>query len=396
MNTHHITKKISVVSKLGFIILIFCLGFAFSRAYSIVSVPQEVDAQQEDLELFWRVWNTLEGKYPFKEPSTTDKFYGAIEGLTAAYGDNYTNFLPPSEATFFNETVTGEFGGIGAEVNLVRGLMVIVAPLEGSPAQRAGLLPGDIIVNIDGNKLTGKTLTQATSLIRGERGTDVTLSIVRDGNSDEVIDITVTRDTVRVPTIKTEIIDDVFVISLFNFNEMSQESFKEALIEFKDSKKDKLLVDLRNNPGGYLQAANDIASYFLPQGKTIVREDFGSSGREEEVYRSSGHTLLKKHNYTMAILVNSGSASASEIVAAALDDHEVATIIGEQTFGKGSVQELIELPGGTALKVTIAKWLTPDGTVIDEAGVTPDITVEDDSSTLDDEQLIAAIEFLTR
>lgn len=376
-----------------FAVLIFCLGFAFSRAYSIVSVPDEVTTQEEDLKLFWRVWNTLEGKYPFEEPATQEKFYGAIKGLTDSYGDDYTTFLAPEEATFFNETVTGEFGGIGAEVNLVKGLMVIVAPLEGSPAQKAGLRAGDIVVKVDAVEVVGKTLNQAIGLIRGEVGTQVTLSVVRDGDKDPQ-DIVVTRGVVTVPTIETQTIGDVFVISLFNFNETSRKEFKRAVSEFDRSGKNKLIIDLRNNPGGYLQAANDISSYFLPQGKTIVREDFGSSGKEEQVYRSTGHSILKGKEMEIVVLVNYGSASASEIVAAALDDHEVATIIGEQTFGKGSVQELIQLPGDAALKVTIAKWLTPDNSIIDGEGIVPDIVVEDDPETEEDEVLNRALQFL--
>ena len=383
----------NILTRIALGLSIFFLGFAISRAYSIVSVPDEVTAQQEDLELFWRVWNTLEGKYPFEEPTTQEKFYAAIEGLTRSYGDSYTSFLPPQEATFFNETVTGEFGGIGAEVNLVSGLMVIVSPLENSPAQEAGLMPGDIVTKINGEEIIGKTLTQATSLIRGEVGTDVTLTIVREG-VDDTKDTTITRDIVTVPVIETKNIENVFVIALFNFNETSQDEFEKALKEFKKTDSERLLIDLRNNPGGYLEAATGISSYFLPQGKVIVKEDFGNSGREDYIYRSSGNSLLKDKEYDVAVLVNRGSASASEILAAALADHDVATIIGEQTFGKGSVQELIQLPNDTALKVTIARWLTPNGTVIQDEGIIPGLPVRDDATTIEDEQLLRAVDYL--
>ena len=393
MNTFFTKKTALALAKVSFVIVVFFLGYAFSRAYSIISVPAEVTAQQEDLELFWRVWNTLEAKYPFEEPSTRNKFYSAIEGLASSYGDDYTTFLAPQEATFFNETVTGEFGGIGAEVNLVKGLLVIVAPLEGSPAQQAGLRAGDIVVKVDDAEVTGKTLTQAIGLIRGSIGTEVSLSILREKKAG-LQEITVTRGTVTVPTIDTEIIDETFILSLYNFNELSRKEFNKAITEFEDSQLKNLVIDLRNNPGGYLDAANDIASYFLPQGKVIVREDFGKSQKEEVVYRSVGHTLLSTTEFKTVVLVNYGSASASEIVAAALSDHNVATVVGEKTFGKGSVQELIQLPGDTAMKVTIAKWLTPEGTVIDKEGITPDIVIEDDIETPEDEQLLEALNFL--
>ena len=396
MNTNTKKKILPNYGKVVIALLIFCFGFAISRAYSIVSMPQEVTEQEESLELFWRVWNTLEGKYPFEEPTTDKKFYGAIEGLAQSYGDDYTTFLPPQKATFFSENVSGEFGGIGAEVNIIQGMLVIVAPLKDSPAQKSGLLPGDVISKVDAAEVVGNTLTQATSLIRGEVGTDVVLSILRRGEEKE-IEIMVTRDIVTVPIIETEIVDDTFVISLFNFNEMSRKEFKKAITEFKNSRLDKLVLDLRNNPGGFLDAANDIASYFLPQGKTIVSETFGNSGQKEETFRSTGHSLLNGNRFKMAILVDSGSASASEIVAGAMKDYDRAVIVGtsEQTHGKGTVQAILDLknfvnpfvgqmlgPIG-AMKITTDMFYRINGMSTQFKGIHPHIVLPDEYGFLD-------------
>jgi carboxyl-terminal processing protease len=387
------TKKYFSLSRFVIALLIFAAGFAFSQAYTVVSVPQEVSAESEDLQLFWQVWNLLEEKYPFEEPSASEKFYGAIAGLARSYGDDYTTFLPPVEAEYFNDTVSGEFGGIGAEVDVSRGLLVIVAPLEDSPAQAAGLKAGDIILKVDDVDVVGMSIDEAVGYIRGEVGTPVTLNILREGQ-EEAQDITVVRQIVTIPIAETEIIDDTFVLSLFNFNEASREEFRKVIREFKRSGKEKLILDLRNNPGGYLEAAIDITSYFLPQGKVIVTEDFGSSSQDNEVYRSTGHELLEDYDFQMVILVNYGSASASEIVAAALLEHDKATVIGEPSFGKGSVQQLIQLAQDTSLKVTIARWLTPKGNQIDQDGIVPDIIVEEDFETEQDEQLLKALEYL--
>ena len=381
------------ISRIIIALIIFVAGAAFSQAYTKVNVPQEVSAQSEDLELFWQVWNILEEKYPFDEPEISDKFYGAIAGLARSYGDDYTSFLPPAESEYFNDTVSGEFGGIGAEVDISSGLLVIVAPLKGSPSEAAGLKAGDIVLTIDDVDVVGMTIDEAVGLIRGEVGTPVSLGIIREGQ-DEAQEITVVRQIVTIPIAETQIIDDVFVISLFNFNEASREEFKKVITEFKESGKQKLILDLRNNPGGYLQAAIDIASYFMPQGKVIVTEDFGSSQVPTEIYRSSGHELLEDRAFDMVVLVNYGSASASEIVAAALLEHNIATVIGETTFGKGSVQELIQLPQNTSLKVTIARWLTPKGNQINEEGIVPDIIIEEDFDTEQDEQLLRALQYL--
>jgi len=374
-------------------VLIFFLGVASGRIY--LEAARGSDATpRANIDMFWQVWNILDEKYAFDTPSVDNRMYGAIEGLAKAYGDDYTSFQKPEEAKFLNDTVSGKFGGIGAELNVHKGLLIVIAPLEGSPAQKAGLLPGDIILEVDDIEVIGMTFNEAISNIRGEKGTPVTLTILREGKEDKM-KITVVRDVVDVPVLDTEVVDNIFVIRLYNFNETSSDKFKEALISFKRSGKEKLILDLRNNPGGYLDAAVDISSYFLDQGKVIVLEDFGDTGRDSQKYRSSGFNLLSDIEFSMVVLINEGSASASEIVAAALGEHEVATLIGETSFGKGSVQELIKLPNQTSLKITIAKWLTPKGKHIDGVGIIPEYTINHDVNTEQDLQFEAAINYLT-
>lgn len=367
-------------------------GMLFNRFHTDAARIANI-TPQANIDMFWQVWNILEERYVFEEPSVEERIYGAIEGLTRSYDDDYTSFQEPERAQFLNDTVSGKFGGIGAEVNIQRGLLVIVAPLEGSPAQRSGLRAGDVVMEIDDIEVIGLTLNEAISKIRGEVGTPVTLTILREGR-DERMDITVVRDEVVVPVLDTSVVDNVFVIELYNFNETSSELFRGALRSFRRSGKDKLLLDMRNNPGGYLDAAVSISSHFLDQGKVIVQEDFGDSGREMEKYRSSGYDVVDIDDFEMAILINEGSASASEIVAASLQEHGVATLIGETSFGKGSVQELIRLPNETSLKVTIAKWLTPKGKHIDGEGVAPEFEVVNNPDVDQDLQLEAAINYL--
>lgn len=378
-------KKISITNiTIG--VIIFIAGVFFSQ-YIIENRQSKNNTQ--DLSLFWEVWSIMEEKYPFEEPENKEKVYSAIEGLVESYDDSYSSFLPPAESEFFAETVSGTFAGIGAEIAIREGYLSIVAPLKDSPAQKYGLLAGDIITHVDGLDITGDTLDEAISKIRGESGTEVILTIYRKGEL-EPIDINVIRDTVIVPVIETDIIEDVFILHIYNFNENAEEEFKRGIEEFKDSGKKKIIIDVRNNPGGFLTAAIDISSYFLDQGIVVLREELGE-GNDELVHRSSGYELLEGINPEVIVLQNGGSASASEIIAGALRDNGIAKVVGEQSYGKGSVQQLIDLPQGTALKVTVAKWLTPNGNQISEVGVEPDMEIKQDYSTPEDIQLQEAI-----
>jgi carboxyl-terminal processing protease len=357
--------------------------------------------EEADLTEFWRVWHLMDEKFAYgsstERLTPEEKVEGAIAGMVERFDDPYTIFLPPTDASAFEEDIAGNFGGVGMEVGIRDGLVTVIAPLPDTPAADAGIIAGDVILEIDGTTTDGMSVDEAVKRIRGEEGTVVTLSLFREG-ANEPIEKSITRGSITIPTVETEVIGDVFVIRLYSFNALAEARMQEALRAYVESGQRKLLLDLRGNPGGYLQSAVAIASYFLPTGKVIVRESFGE-GQTEEVYRSQGRTLRDAAPERMVVLVNQGSASASEILAGALREHDVATLIGEQTFGKGSVQELVPLPSGSSLKVTIARWLTPEGVNISENGLTPDIEVERTVEQIladEDPQQQAALEYLAR
>jgi len=392
----------SVIANVVTIVVILFVGFVIgykintvtiSEGFSLNNAPEEVD-----LQTFWQVWNLLEDKYPFedKELDNESKVFGAIKGLTASYNDPHTMFLEPKEAKIFNEDVDGEFSGAGMEVGIRAGNIVVIAPLKDSPAEQAGIKAGDIIVTIETESTAGMHIDEAVQLIRGKKGTEVVISVARE-NEPEFIDITITRDTIIVPTLETEIIDDnIFKINLYSFSANAARDFSKAVSEFKESDSQSMIIDVRNNPGGYLAVAIDIASFFIPQDKVVMTEDFGPE-KEELEYVSKGFPTLTGEDFDIVILMDGGSASASEILAGALSEYNLATLVGDQTFGKGSVQELIDLPDKSSVKVTIARWLTPKGNSIEGNGLTPDHVVEftiDDYENDRDPQLERAIELL--
>lgn len=348
---------------------------------------------------FWKSWHTINEKFvpagTSTQVSTQDKIWGSIQGLTNSLNDPYTTFLPPSDNKIFKEDISGNFEGVGMRIGIRDNVLTVISPLKGTPADKAGVQSGDKIVKIDSESAQGITTDKAVKLIRGKKGTEVTLTIKREGR-DELFDISITRDTIKIPTIDTHTEEgNVFVIKFHSFNRASTQRFKKALRDFVQSNPHKLIIDLRNNPGGYLQAAVETASWFLPTGKVVVKETAGSS-KEPKVHRSKGYDIFND-NLELVVLVNKGSASASEILAGALQDHDIATIIGEKTFGKGSVQELVEITPETSLKVTVARWLTPNGRSISENGLKPDIKVEmtkEDIESGKDPQLQRAVKFL--
>lgn len=365
---------------------------------SLFSQKTQVDTTV-DLTEFWHVWNLLEEK--FVSSTTTagvtkeDMVRGAIGGLVKSYGDPYTVYMPPKDAEMFAEEIAGNFSGVGMEVGMRDDIVTVIAPLPESPAEKAGILAGDVLVRIDGESTDGMGTDEAVQRIRGEAGTEVTLGIYRKGE-EEIRDITIVRQTITIPTSKTESKDDAFVIALYSFNAIAEAEMQHALRAFVESDKENLILDLRGNPGGYLESAVSIASYFLPLGKVVVRENYGDDTKEE-MHRSFGKELGAYAPKKLVVLVDGGSASASEILAGALKEHGVAKVIGSQTFGKGSVQELVELPDGSSLKVTIARWLTPNGNSISGSGVTPDIVVDrsaEDRTEGRDPQMDAALKYM--
>lgn len=350
---------------------------------------------ETDFNLFWDVWGRLENGFVDKTKIEPQKMvFGAIDGLVKSLEDPYTVFLPPEETKRFNDDIKGEFGGIGAEIGIKKGILTIIAPLKDSPSEKAGLKPGDKVLKINGTSTIDLTLDKAVSFIRGEKGTQVTLTIARGDDLGDNKEIKITRDIIRIPVIETKkLANGIFYIHLFNFNENSTSEFKNGLIEMQQSGSGKLILDLRNNPGGFLNAAIDIASWFISAGEIVAREKMANS--EEINYRSYGYRFLEKT--PVVILVNQGSASASEIVAGALRDQRNIKLVGDKTFGKGSVQELQKLPQNASLKLTIAKWLTPTGHSINDAGLEPDIKMEiskEDNDNNKDPQLEKAIELI--
>ncbi len=381
------------------IVLAFWGGYSYGKTqipsqYLIEGVTNQTLGQPDDVDfsLFWDAWRVIEEEYVHNDNLDREAMvFGAIEGMVRALGDPYTTFFPPEEERIFREDISGSFEGIGAEIGLRNEALTVISPLEGSPAQRAGLRAGDRIVQIDGESTQDMSLNAAVQRIRGEGGTTVTLTVVRDG---ELSDISIERETISVPVISWEERDGVAHVRLFSFSARSPEEFARVMQEVQQAGVDRMILDMRNNPGGFLEAAQRITGWFVDPGAVVVIEDFGSNGREDEEYRAVGSGALK--DMKMAVLINEGSASASEIVAGALRDLKGTPLIGEKSFGKGSVQELENLRKG-ALKVTVARWLTPNGTSISEEGLEPDVVVEVEEGELEpgvDPQLDRAIEIV--
>jgi carboxyl-terminal processing protease len=298
------------------------------------------------------------------------------------------------------------------EIDQKNGNIVVIAPLKQSPAEKAGIKTGDTIISIDGKSTASMSVDTAVNLIRGKKGTAVHLLVLHQ-NATTSVKIDIVRDTIAIPTIDTEVQsgtgtstatstasaaglqpNGIFIIKLYEFTADSPNLFRDALRQFVQSGSHKLILDLRGNPGGYLEAAWDMASWFLPAGQKVVTEDFGKNG-SPQVYYSKGYNIFGK-NLDMNILVDSGSASAAEILAGALEQHGVAKLVGTKTFGKGSVQELVNITPDTSLKVTVARWLTPDGTNLSENGLVPDVVVPltATSSPSNDPQMKKAVEML--
>lgn len=319
-------------------------------------------------------------KATYTPPTEKDLEYGIIRGYVDAYKDPYTVYFPPVEAEQFAQNVKGSFGGVGMEVgNSKDKLITVIAPLKSSPAEKAGVKSGAVILSVEDKDVSGMSVEQAVGLIRGEIGTKVTFKVYRPSTKENKT-FTIERAEIKIPTIDTETKNAVFVIHLYNFSAEAPEMFRKALIEFTKSNTKYLIIDLRGNPGGYLESAVQIASYFLPQGAVIVQEK-GNKEYGENIHRSLGYAGIDTNKIKIGVLIDEGSASASEILAGALKDQKIATILGQKSFGKGSVQEFINLANGGALKVTVATWYTPNGISITKDGVTPNIELKRSTTT---------------
>ncbi|XOU94792.1 MAG: S41 family peptidase [Candidatus Kerfeldbacteria bacterium] len=364
----------------------------FSYTNIIQTVPDYLADGEFDENLFWEVWDSAKNNYVNKPIDDEVLFYGALEGIAGSLDDPYSVFLNPEATREFNRELNGSFEGIGTEIGIKNNQLTIISPLDNSPASKAGLQAGDVVIKIDGEDTYEMSLDYAIGLIRGTKGTEVVLTVLSE--NDEIIkDISIVREVITVESVSWEILDNkIAYIKIIHFNSDTYQNFTNIASEILVNDIDGIILDLRNNPGGYLDSAVDVSGEFL-EDKVVVIEDFGTNKIE---YTSSGNAKLK--DYKSAVLVNGGSASASEIVAGALQDYKYATIIGEQTFGKGSVQEFEQFDDGSSLKLTVAKWLTPNGKNIDEFGITPDIEVEftkEDYNNDTDPQLENAIQLLS-
>ncbi len=356
------------------------------------TVPPEA---RETFAPFWEVWNLVDDRYYDQPVDPVAMTEGAIRGMLDTLDDPNTRYLPPAAEESARQSMEGELEGIGVRVEYVDGSVTVVSPFEGSPADEAGLRPGDVLREADGVDLTGIGLTEAAELIRGPAGTTVHLVVERNG---EIFEVDVERDVISIPSVRSEMLEqNVGYVRVNRFSNPTPEELRTALEDLMAENPEGLILDLRNNPGGGLDTAVDVADQFLAEG-TILIERFGDG--EERVFEASGDGIAQE--VPMAVLVNEGSASASEVVAGALRDHDRATLIGTTTFGKGTVQTWHALTNGGGVRITFARWLTPDGTWVTEGGLEPDIMVQRteegeepaEGAEPQDAQLDAAVNFL--
>lgn len=380
-----------------FIIFVICgftvynLGFYHGNLQ--IPSPPEGLPYGVDISLLWDVWRTVEEKYP-GEIDYQEMIYGAAEGMVRGLKDPHTVFFTPEDSKIFKEDIAGSFEGVGMEVGVREDELIVVAPLENTPAKNAGLLPGDKILKIGENFSRDLTLNEAVRLIRGGKGTQVTLSILRKG-WDSPQEFVITREIINIPNSRWDLMEgNIARIIIYQFSGNLNTDFTKIAQEIKNSSAKKIILDLRNNSGGLLNEAKNLAGWFIPKGKIVTIEQFSENEKNE--YLAIGNEMFL--SYPVVVLINPGTASGAEILAAALrDNRNDVKLIGEQSFGKGSVQEPIDLRGGALLKVTVAHWLTPKGELIEGKGLTPDIEIkmtEEDYKEGKDPQLKKAVEIL--
>ena len=393
-----------------FFLIVFLIAFSFYSGFQkgknsaqdksvpfLISEVENKNSNQDigvDFALYWKVWDLLKEKYVDKNSLDAQKLlYGSIEGMLYATGDPYSSFFDPEQTRDFSQEMEGNFEGIGAELGIKDRILTIISPLEGSPAQKAGLRAGDKIIKIGDQISADISIDEAVDLIRGEKGTDIKLTVLHI-NAEESEEITITRDTIVVKSVELEFLEGN--IAHLEINKFADDTYKEfyaAKKEISNRSAEGIILDVRSNPGGYLDKTVDIASLMIPKGKVVVIEE-DNAGQKRNLYTSGGDGLSQ---IPTVILINEGSASASEILAGALRDNQGVKIIGMKSFGKGSVQELISLPENSSVKITVAKWMTPNGDYIMDKGIEPDIKVElteDDYDNDRDPQLEKALEIL--
>lgn len=388
---------VACITALFLIVVSFSLGMTVGKnnnGFSASAATQDNSVLNADLSILWETIELIKERYfDAKNIKDQDLLYGAIEGVVKSLDDPYSDFFNPSDAKKFYEDLNGSFGGIGAEIGMKEKEIVIIAPLKNNPAETAGLQAGDKIIKIDDKVTTNMSVEDSVKIIRGEPGTEVRLMIFREGWK-ETKEFKITRKIVVVPTLDWEMKPDgIAYFRLYNFNANVPSLFFDSALKSLVSGTKGIVLDLRNNPGGFLDVATNLSGWFLPRGEIAVKERFYSS-EEKNFYANGNQSLV---NIPVVVLVNEGSASASEILAGALRDQRGAKLVGEKTYGKGTVQEVDTLKDGSSIKISIAEWLTPNGHSINKKGLTPDVEVkitEDDIKNKKDPQLEKAIEIL--
>jgi len=402
-------KKLFPITNGGFLlslILVFILGWQlghrdyvfkwrnFKPEIKIINQKSQVQTNI-DFKLFWDTWDLVSRQYIDKSAIDPQKlYYGAIQGMVAAVGDPYTVFLPPQAQKAVKEQLDGAFDGVGIQLGFNKDKhLTVIAPLKGTPADRAGVKAGDLILQIDGKDTAALSLPEAVSFIRGPKGSGVKLTLLCE-NENKPKDVQIIRDMIVVKTVifeskTTQSGKTIALIHLSGFGEKTRAEWDEAVSRALSIAPRGVIIDVRNNPGGFLEGAVYMVSEFFDQGVIVLQEDAQGIKTETNAVRSGKMTKLP-----LVVLINKGSASASEILAGAIQDRKRGTLIGEQSFGKGTIQSAEDLPQGTGIHITTAKWLTPEGRWIHNIGLTPDIKVEAGDDSLDDLQLEKALEVL--
>lgn len=355
----------------------FALGYGVGRKYpeeiTVNGITNPADPSNNvDFSTFWESWQLISDNYlKDGQVSNQDKMYGAISGLVHSLGDPYSQFFNPADSKKFQQDIEGNFSGIGAEIGVHKQVLTIISPLKDSPAMRAGLKAGDQILKINSTSTQDLSLDQSVQMIRGPDGSKVTLSILR-ANWDKPKDFVITRAQIVAPTLDFAMKGDVAYIQLYSFNANASQLFYDAMVKAQNAKAKAVVLDLRNDPGGYLEVAVDLAGWFLPKGTVVVKEESRQGTIDE--FRAQGNAALV--NIPTVVLINGGSASAAEILAGALRDDRGVKLIGETSFGKGTVQELKDLRDGSSIKITIAHWVLPKGQILEGTGLKPDVEVK--------------------
>lgn len=386
---------------IAFVILVGGIGYWLGGQGLTINIggPQKITIDRItpadkdlDFSLFWTVWDRLTASYLDKTAlKPQEMIYGAIKGMVASLGDPYTVFLPPQENKEAKEDLNGAFEGVGIQLGYIDEQLAVIAPLSGMPAEKVGVKAGDLILKVDEQETTDMTLPEAVSLIRGPKGTTVKLTLLSQGEK-EPHEVSIVRSTIIVASVEVVFLEEnIAHLKLMRFGERTSDEWDEAVREILTHQPtiQGVILDLRNNPGGYLSGSVFITSEFLSSGVVVKQED--AAGNQESYSIDRQGMLLHQ---SLIVLVNQGSASASEIVAGALQEYKRAMVVGEKTFGKGTIQEAEDLPGGAGLHITSARWLLPSGKSIDNNGIIPNNQIKDDPTTKEDEQLQEAIKLL--